>query len=501
MEHDRGMRFSPRWWRVSGAVVAGVLLVGSPGAGAELSAQDTTDPIETPEPPVTLCHAVGDLQWNLLTVAASSAVGGHAPHPGDIVPPVAYEQGGESIVFPGSNLGPLLPDGTAGQEILDAGCVVTQPPEITTTTPPTTAGPGTSEATTTTPPTTAGPGTSEATTTTVEAVPPTIEFRCAEGEIQWAGKCYVTPDIGLPTIPTDPVDPEISIPIVEPPDPGTLRPVVNCVETDGTVNTAWFGYEYDADQPVFIRRGPNNVVEPAGTPPVLFSPGSHVYMFSVTGSGTTASWQLNGEIAIADDWSPRCGDVVEPPEPPTTEPGDPGESACPDGQADVDGECSEVAPLELVLLDNTIECNGAGTALFAAHNPNDFQIDGSNATSMLSPRLLEERLEAPTFTPADPELEGRVVSGTFKVEYVSAVTWTVSHHGYTPSVSAGARTARVLGDCENAVAAVAGISGVDRQLAETGIDLDYAPWAVAFVTVGAFLVLVSRRPATRARGQ
>jgi hypothetical protein len=500
-----------------GGVVVGALtvVIGSPNL---LDARTDDDVAVGDAPTIALCHSVGEFSWSLLVLAASGDVSGHAHHSGDILPAFAYEDQDGSVVFAGQNLGPLLPDGTTGQEILDAGCVTPPGPPPTTVTPttvtPTTVTPTTVTPTTVTP-TTVTPTTVTPTTvtppveTTIPARPPIAA--CDDDELAWKGRCFQVPDYVFPIGPTAPIAPDVSVPTLPPlerPDVDTLTPTVDCVDSDGSTNVVWFGYQLDADRPAVVPRGPDNTVTPAGIPPVLFGPGRHVYVFSIMTDATTASWELDGTVAVADASSPRCGEAIEPPVPSTTdvattttEPEEvPEQPTCPPGQRDSADGCVDVEPVELVLVDNVIECSGEAIAVFAAFNPNGFTITPADSSSRLTPPALDGQRPDIIFVAANEGAVDDTLIGLFAVRYIRALSWTVEHDGLTSSVSAGALAGRQLGDCDDPASAIAGISGAGGDVPVTGTNLHVGAWALLLVLTGAAMTAVARRPAARSNG-
>ncbi len=527
MPHRRVLRLLAR------ATTATVAIGVSAGAAA---APPPIDPVADPAPMITLCHATSEGDWTPITISANAVLNGHAHHADDIIPPFAYVDRGESVSFGGANLGPILADGTTGQQILDAGCeapattttttaatttTTTTPTSSTTTTTTTTpiapapTAPTATSTTTTTPiaPAPTAPTTTTTTTTTTTR-PPAVGLTpgrpsCGDGEVAWNGRCYVVPNFVLPDAPLAPIPPEISVPVVSPPAPapaGTLTPTVDCVDSDGSTNVAWFGYRLTAERPVTVPRGPDNELTPAGTPPTLFGPGRHAYVVRVTTTATTATWTLAGTTAVADASAPRCDDLAGPTttEPnggtdggtPTTEPNRGTDGGCPAGARAVDDDCVAIEPVELVLVDNVIECSGESIAVFGAYNPNDQPIDRSNATSSLAPTYLDGTQPELVLSAVARSDEGAAVAGLFAVRYVGVVTWDVSHDGRRANASAGASTARPVGECTGALGLVAGVAGVEPgALATTGGDRLSLWWPIALLVAGGVLVVVGRGPA------
>jgi hypothetical protein len=248
----------------------------------------------------------------------------------------------------------------------------------------------------------------------------------------------------------------------------------------------------------------------------LFGPGLHVFVIAVETTDGVASWTLAGKTATSNAESPDCGstlttdttspDTTSPDttSPDTTGPGtaSPGTAGtrpgCRPGETETDGDCTPVEPLRLVLVDNVLECDGHAVARFAAFNDNVFALDAGNASSVVSPQRLAD--DAPEIidernTVAD---DGRETAALFTVRYVTAVTWTVSHHGLEASISAGVNGADANPACPEAVVNSAGAHGLiatPGSLATTGSD-DAVPVAVVATLISAIglgLVLASRR--------
>ena len=310
-----------------------------------------------------------------------------------------------------------------------------------------------------------------------------------------------------------------------------LVPMAECVDAraDGT-RVVWFGYDLEADGPVRAEWDDSNQLEPNGLPPRLFGPGIHVRVVSVETTDGIASWSLAGSVARSGPDTPTCDELATTPatepettqpettqpettEPETTEPGttqpettEPTTSTgdCPAGQRSVDGECVSVDEIQLSLVDNSIDCDGFGIAVFAALNDNEFELDGEGFSSELSPARLDG---------AQPELissrrveteNGSMVSEIFAVRYVTAVSWTVTHHGISSTISAGATHARTDEACPLAVVETTGVDGslrtptpeiVPTTMPVTGAD---STWriglaALTALLLGVGLILLTRR--------
>ena len=395
-------------------------------------------PQAMPQPDITFCHASASGGYSLVTLPASSVINGHGHHDGDVIPPFSYTlPNGTTSSYPGQNLGPL-PGGYTGLELLANGCV---PPEQ----------PGRPPVEPITPEVPVDPG--DPVDRPTEPITPEVPVipDCTDDEVAWqfedGVRCVQLPDVRPIAPPQRP----------EPPEPGALTPVVECV-TEGTPNVAWFGYVNTVSEPVTVPVGADNSVTPSGTPPTVFGPGTARFVFRVDTTATSASWTLQGTTVTADAGSPRCsddggGDPVDPVDP--VEPVDPNQpdievpvlppvDPCGLGSRTTDAGCAKVKPIELGLVDNVLDCDGTAVAVFAASNPNDVPIDRETAVSRLMPNGgtdAPEVIDAHLNRAAD-----RVLSGVVAVRYTTAVTWQVWHDGYNLSASAGVATARRLAD-------------------------------------------------------
>jgi len=298
----------------------------------------------------------------------------------------------------------------------------------------------------------------------------TAAANCPDGELAHGGECFAVPPLVIPPTPS-------LLTITSQPESASLTPIVECVDnrSDG-VSVVWFNYESTADDAVTVERGPANQVSPRGTPPTLFGPGLHIFVLAVETTDGVASWTLAGETATSSADSRDCSaplttgtpDTTDPGTPDTTDPGttgttdpgttdttDPGTTgttdpattdttepgnetatstgACAPGETGTDGDCSPVEPVRLVLVDNVLECDGHGVARFAAFNDNVFALEADNATSLVSPARLAA--DAPEVI-AERDVvsdDGSETAALFTVRYVTAVTWTVAHHGLEAS--------------------------------------------------------------------
>ena len=186
----------------------------------------------------------------------------------------------------------------------------------------------------------------------------------------------------------------------------------------------------------------------------------------------------------------------------TTDPGTTDSSTstgqCAPGETETDGACSPVEPVRLMLVDNVLECDGHGIARFAAFNDNVFALETDNATSLVSPARLAA--DAPEVI-AERDVvsdDGSETAALFTVRYVTAVTWTVSHHGLEASISAGTNGAAQNPDCPDAIVESAGAHGLlsaPGPRAITGPDdaLPLAVLATLFSAMGLGLVMMARR--------
>ncbi len=302
-----------------------------------------------------------------------------------------------------------------------------------------------------------------------------------------------------------------------------MTPIVECVDnrTDG-ISVVWFNYESTADDVVVVERGPANQISPRGIPPTLFGPGRHIFVVAVETTDGVASWTLAGETATSNTDSPDCSSplttgttdptttsttdptttsTTDPTTTDTTEPGNgttTSAGACAPGDTEADGDCTPVEPVRLVLVDNVLECDGHGVARFAAFNDNVFALEADNATSLVSPARLAA--EAPEVISARDVMsdDGSETAALFTVRYVTAVTWTVAHHGLEASISAGVNGASANPDCPDAIVASSGIHGLlsaPGPLATTGPDdaLPFALLAALLSALGLCLVMTARR--------
>lgn len=351
----------------------------------------------------------------------------------------------------------------------------------------------------------------------------TGEVQCPDGELAHDGNCFAVPPLVIPP------RPELATVTSQPPN-GTLTPIVECVDTrpDG-VRVVWFNYESTVDSSLTVERGPANQVNPRGVPPTLFGPGLHIYVMAVETTDGVASWTLAGRTATSGADTGDCAtalttaptgpettgttqpattgpDTTGTTQPAGTEsspagtggPGRPGTGSCEPGETEADGDCVAVQPLRLVLVDNVLECDGHGVARFAAFNENTFALDADNATSLISPqRLASETPEV--IDEADVVSDdGTETAALFTVRYVTAVTWTVQHHGLEASVSAGANAATTDPSCPQAATAVTGSHGVlssGGSMPITGPE-DALPMSIVaglLSALGIALVVVARR--------
>ena len=363
----------------------------------------------------------------------------------------------------------------------------------------------------------------------------TAAAKCPDGELAHGGECFAVPPLVIPPTPS-------LLTITSQPESASLTPIVECVDnrSDG-VSVVWFNYESTADDAVIVERGPANQVSPRGTPPTLFGPGLHIFVLAVETTDGVASWTLAGETATSSADSRDCSaplttgtpDTTDPGTTGTTDPGttdttdpgttdttDPGTTgttdpattdttepgnetatstgACAPGETGTDGDCSPVEPVRLVLVDNVLECDGHGVARFAAFNDNVFELEADNATSLVSPARLAA--DAPEVI-AERDVvsdDGSETAALFTVRYVTAVTWTVAHHGLEASISAGANGASTNPDCPDAIVASSGTHGLlsaPGPLATTGPDdaLPVAVLAALLSALGLGLVMAARR--------
>mgnify|MGYP001817550106 CR=1 FL=1 len=100
--------------------------------------------------------------------------------------------------------------------------------------------------------------------------------------------------------------------------------------------------------------------------------------------------------------------------------------------------------------------------------------------------------------------DGSEAAALFTVRYVTAVTWTVEHHGLEATISAGVNGATTNPDCPDAIVASSGTHGLlsaPDPLATTGPD-DALPLALAAALLSALglgLVMAARRRPTAVR--
>ena len=344
----------------------------------------------------------------------------------------------------------------------------------------------------------------------------TVAANCPDGELAHGGECFAIPPLVVPQTPSLPT-------ITSQPENASLTPIVECVDnrTDG-ISVVWFNYESTADDVVVVERGPANQISPRGIPPTLFGPGRHIFVVAVETTDGVASWTLAGETATSNTDSPDCSSplttgttdptttsttdptttsTTDPTTTDTTEPGNgttTSAGACAPGDTEADGDCTPVEPVRLVLVDNVLECEGHGVARFAAFNDNVFALEVDNATSLVSPARLAA--EAPEVISARDVMsdDGSETAALFTVRYVTAVTWTVAHHGLEASISAGVNGASANPDCPDAIVASSGIHGLlsaPGPLATTGPDdaLPFALLAALLSALGLCLVMTARR--------
>ncbi len=384
----------------------------------------------------------------------------------------------------------------------------------------------------------------------------TVAANCPDGELAHAGECYAVPPLVVPQTPSLPT-------ITSQPESASLVPIVECVDTraDG-IRTVWFSYESTADDALIVERGSANQISPRGTPPSLFGPGLHVFVVAVETTDGIASWTLAGQTATSNAQSPDCSSPVTTggtdttgttPDttpattapaattPGTTEPDNhrtrhhragndrtcnhrndrtrhrsarddrPGDHRAHTrrhlraGETLTDGTCTPVEPVRLVLVDNVLECDGHGIARFAAFNDNVFALEADNATTFVSPQRLAA--EAPEVIDERDVVsdDGSETAALFTVRYVTAVTWSVSHHGLEASISAGVNGAAANPACPEAIVESSGAHGLlsaPGPLATTGPTDNTVPMAVLAAllsTLGLGLVMLARRrfPAVR----
>jgi len=507
---------------------------------------------------VTLCHHVGNGSYHPITVAPAAAIRGHAGshHQGglDIIPPFTLRQGQRVIHFQGQNWGPIGPQGQTGHDILANGCRMptVAPPAANVATSHTTATtvadsvPPPMPATTEPVPTpTTGPTPTPATTAATTLAPPTP----TQAPPTDAPDPTATSAPGQQPTPTavPPLVPATVAGETVPPLPTStqLTPSVEClaVRPDG-VTVTYFDYELTGVQPVRVEWGPDNELAPRGTPPRIFGPGVHARVVMIETTGEPASWTLAGTTVTSGPDTPTCdsgvetgtstpanspattdGDTTDTTEPgtpattdgettDTTEPTGPGTTepeptgttpeGCPTGQKLLDGDCVPVDPVLLSLVNNVVDCDGFATATFAATNANEFELDGEDFVSELTPPHLDGS-QPELIGVATVETEnGFEVSETFQVRYITAVTWSVTHHGITSDISAGTNSARTNPDCPRAHIDTVGVPGTLAPLqapsmAVTGSDstLTTALAAVLTILAGAALIVASRRSGTR----
>jgi hypothetical protein len=273
-----------------------------------------------------------------------------------------------------------------------------------------------------------------------------------------------------------------------------LTPFADCVDRrDDGVIVVWFDYELTAFDPVVVERGAVNRLAPSGTPPTLFGPGLHTRVLSVETSDGIASWTLAGRTASSDDQTPECErlaatvttdsggtSTTDSGGTPTTDSGgtpttdsggtpttDSGGTVgqgsstggCDPGERSVDGTCEQVEPVQLLLVDNVLECDGHAIARFAAVNENPYRLDEESFASTLSPQRLDG--EQVTVLERHDQVAGGMLAAEFlTVRYITSVTWTVEHHGLRSAVSAGVDGATLNESCPFAALNVTGLNGV-----------------------------------------
>jgi len=441
--------------------------------------------------PTTICHATGSGRWEVITPSASELITQHSHHSGDIIPALAFDIGEKSFHIAGRNLGPISVDGPTGQEILNNGCRVPTQPD--------TSGPVPTSAPTAVPPTQP-----VGMPTTSPLGPLTQPALCPDGEFAHEGSCFPTPPLGVTNV---------VVPTVTGTDGATLPvPVVECVTREGGQIVTWFGYRLDASDPVRVERGANNSMSPNGQPPTLFGPGIHLRVISAVSTDGVASWTIGAttvtsnsstadcdtitDITTTPDSSvPATTDAPDTTQPDTTQPTVPG--GCAAGEREADGECIPVDPVELVLVDNYLECDGHGVARFAAFNTNGFALGGAGFSSSMSPQRLTGA--APQVIGDEPIAsdDGRDLAEFVDVRYVTAVSWTVVHDGIETTISAGVDGARSNPTCPTARMESSGVhggTGAPTSMPVTGSDTaGHLGIAILFAITGALLVLITRR--------
>ena len=235
--------------------------------------------------------------------------------------------------------------------------------------------------------------------------------------------------------------------------------------------------------------------DPVGTEPAATGPG--VTEPSPTDPGaTTTTGTAPGSTDPASTDAPGATDPASTDAPGPTDP------ASTDAPGSTDGGPTDgpaVEPVRLSLIDNVMRCDGSAVATFAALNPNEFELGGDGFTSELSPPRLDGVQPTLISTRRVTTDRGVEVSETFSIDYVTAVTWTVTHDGATASVSAGVDGARDEPGCPLARLDATGVDGTlppGRAVPVTGSPLTW-PLGLAGLLVGLLglsLVSASRRP-------
>jgi LPXTG-motif cell wall-anchored protein len=439
------------------ALVCALTVVGFAEAGSGHVAADSGDADR-----ITLCHATGSGRWVPITVAPNAALNGHGHHFDDVVPAFTFRSQGRTAVYAGSNLGRLAGTNVTGQALLQAGCslpattrTTADIPAVTASTPsirppaatapiatPTIRPPATTLAPLATP-------TTRPTATTLAplATPttrPTAEV-CGPGQWSYQGTCYLLPSLVVPPkAATADWRSAATAPV----------PVVECVDPEN--DRIWFGYELSGTAATSIPIGSDNSVTDARTsPPSLFGPGLHTFVFSAP---SDTAWTLAGTTVRADSSTSRCGDRVDVGSVDTTTATQTAvttttaasSATCTTGQVPSQGRCVAVAAPVLVLVDNELECDGHGLAQFALFDPNDVPIPSDAISLELSPDTGAFDRAEYVAAGAGTDVQGNEVAAVVAVRYVRAVTWTVGLAGNIASISAGSDGLSPPAECAEA---------------------------------------------------
>ncbi|MFL5967182.1 MAG: hypothetical protein ACJ747_11575, partial [Gaiellaceae bacterium] len=300
------------------AILVAVGVLGAAASLATAALDQGGEPVVRGATKVTLCHATSSETNPYVqeSVDDDSIVkeNGHGSHPGDIIPPFFYVDGGETNHYPGMNWD------AQGQAIWTNGCDVPPPTPVLPVQPfvkcvddhgstfsavfgysnPNEAAvnvsvgsgnsfsPGAADRGQ---PSTFLPNTVESAVTVTESTGSTLVWSVTAGGVTSSS---AGADVAFPThCSTQP-------PL---PSPKPIDIFVKCVaSTGGTTFSATFGYVSSETAAVTIPAGtPANSLSPdvgGQLPPSTFDPGSHESAFTVNGvpNGTSLVWTLTSDM-------------------------------------------------------------------------------------------------------------------------------------------------------------------------------------------------------------